>query len=270
MGASVAVSLKAGGHRVHWASDGRGEDTRRRAEEHGLVDLGTLAKLCAECPVLVSVVPPHAAEEVAEAALEHWFDGVFLDANAIAPERSSQIGAQMAEAGATYVDGGIIGGPAWEPGTTRLYLSGEAAAQVAGLFAGGALVTRVLKGGIGKASGLKMAYAAYTKGSTALLAGVVSLASQLGVLEELEAEWAEWGDFAEETRRRLRRVTAKAWRFQGEMDEIAATFEAAGLPAGFHRAAAELYGRLAGFKGAEDSPSLMRILAALSSQSPTE
>lgn len=266
MGVSVAVSLQDSGQRVLWASEDRSQETRARAEQYDLIERESLAELCRQCDLLVSVCPPHAAEQVASAVASEGFAGIYLDANAIAPERSKRLGAGLSESGATYVDGGIIGGPAWQAGKTRLYLSGTAAAEVAQFFQGGALETHVLAGGVGRASALKTAYAAYTKGSTALLAGVVSLASQLGVLGELEAEWEMWGDRAEEMRQRLRRVTAKAWRFEGEMHEIAATFAEAGLPTGFHASAAELYRRLAGFKGRAEPPPLNRVLEALAQE----
>ena len=62
---------------------------------------------------------------------------------------------------------------------------------------------------------------------------------------------------------RARRVTTKAWRFAGEMDEIASTFKSAGLHGGFHRAAGEVYRRLAGFKDRDELPELDVVLAAL-------
>ncbi len=87
---------------------------------------------------------------------------------------------------------------------------------------------------------------------------------QLGVRGDLEREWGfRDPDAAAQTRNRVRNVTAKAWRFAGEMDEIAATFEMAGMPSGFFVAAAEVYGRMAGFKDADERPPLEEVLAAL-------
>jgi 3-hydroxyisobutyrate dehydrogenase-like beta-hydroxyacid dehydrogenase len=167
-------------------------------------------------------------------------------------------------AGATYVDGGIIGGPAWEPGRTWLYLSGPDASRAAALSDDGPLETAILGPEIGRASALKMCFAAYTKGSTALLAAILAAADELGVRQDLYRQWSRRdSDFVEQTERRTTRVTAKAWRFAGEMEEIAATFAAAGLPAGFHHAAAELYTRLAPFKDAPETPPLAGVLAAL-------
>jgi len=264
MGVSIAASAKNGGHSVYWASEGRSSMTRERAARVGLADAGTLAALCRISQVIISVCPPHAAEEMAEQVLAKGYAGFYLDANAISPQRAARIGERMTAAGASFVDGGIIGGPAWQPHSTWLYLSGPAAAEIAALFAAGPLETIVIGDEIGKASALKMCYAAYSKGSTALLCAVIAAAEQLGVHEELNRQWAHDNPRSpDQNADRVRRVTAKAWRFAGEMDEIAATFRAAGLPGEFHAAAAALYRRLAGFKDAAVTPSLDVVLAAL-------
>lgn len=264
MGISVAVAARNGGNGVYWASAGRSGQTRARAEAHGLVDAGTVEEVCRMCTMVISVCPPHAAEAVADEVLVHGFRGVYVDANAISPQRAGRIGEQMAERGVSFVDGGIIGGPAWRPGRTWLYLSGGEAGRVADCFAAGPLETAVIGDGIGKASALKMCYAAYTKGTTALLCAILGAAEGLGVRPELEGQWErDEAGFAERTGQRARRVTAKAWRFVGEMEEIAATFEGVGLPGGFHVAAADVYRRLADFKGAERTPELAAVLEAL-------
>jgi 3-hydroxyisobutyrate dehydrogenase-like beta-hydroxyacid dehydrogenase len=264
MGVSVAASALRSGRRVCYASEGRSQATRARAAEHNLEDLGTLEAVCQTCSVLISVCPPHAAEELADQVIACGFEGLYLDANAISPQKAGRIGRKLSEAGLSLVDGGIIGGPAWTPGETWLYLSGKEAGRIADCFSAGPLGTSVIGEEIGKASALKMCYAAYSKGTTALLAAILALAEACGVREELSAQWErdEPGS-GERAERRARRVTAKAWRFAGEMDEIADTFEAAGLPGGFHRAAGEIYGRLERFKGEEQLPGLEVVLDAL-------
>jgi len=191
------------------------------------------------------------------------FRGLYLDANAISPQRTLRIGRAMEEAGVAFVDGSIIGGPAWEPGRTWLYLAGREAGRAADCFSAGPLETCIIGEEIGRAAALKMCFAAYTKGSTALLCAILATAEELGVRPELEAQWSRGGsDFARQTQERVRRVTAKAWRFAGEMEEISATFEQAGLPGEFHAAAADVYRRIAHFKSAE-TPALDEVLAAL-------
>ncbi len=264
MGISVAASLQNAGHTVYWVSAGRSDQTRARAGQYALRDAGTLAALCAACPVIVSICPPDAAETVAAGVLASRFRGLYLDANAISPQRAQRLAQAFAGAGATFVDGGIIGGPAWQPDTTWLYLSGPAAAEAAVLFAAGPLATAVLDGPAGQASALKMVYAAWSKGTTALLAAVLAAAEALDVRADLEAQWArDGGELATTAGPRARRVTRKAWRFAGEMDEIADTLGGAGLPEGFHRAAADVYQRLAGFKGRDELPALDEVLRTL-------
>ncbi len=264
MGISIAASAKQNGHLVFWASEGRSDATLARARQIGLTEVQTLAQLCAQCTLILSVCPPHAAETVAREVLACGYQGLYVDANAISPQRAIQIGHRLMEAGIAFVDGGIIGGPAWEPNRTWLYLSGPQAPEVAACFANGPLMTQVLEETPGAASALKMCYAAYTKGTTALLGAILATAESLGVRAALAQQWdREGNDFTAQTTQRVRRVTAKAWRFVGEMEEIAATFRAAGLPGGFHEGAADIYQRLAPFKDASATPSLEEVLTAL-------
>ena len=267
MGISVAASAQNNDNTVFWASEGRSSQTQARAQRHSLNDAHSLEKLCQTCSILISVCPPHAAEAVAQQVLANSFSGLYVDANAISPQRAVRIGDAMAERGVAFVDGGIIGGPAWEPNTTWLYLSGREAERVANCFSAGPLQTKVIGEQIGKASALKMCFAAYTKGTTALLCAILGAAEGLNVREELEQQWSRNGsDFAGQAVQRATRVTAKAWRFAGEMEEIAATFAETGMPAGFHEAAADIYRRLAPFKDLEATPPLETVLAALLGQ----
>lgn len=267
MGTSVAASAIHSGHQVHWASEGRSDKTHRRAEKHHLIEIETLFELCQTTEIIFSVCPPHAAEDIAKSVIETGFKGLYLDANAISPQRSIRIGQMLEENDVHFVDGGIIGGPAWTPNETWLYLSGRDADRIAECFIRGPLETKIIGGEIGKASALKMCYAAYSKGTTALLAAILATAESLKVREELYQHWGkdELG-FTDQVNRRVTRVTAKAWRFEGEMKEIAATFREAGLPDGFHEAAGEIYRRMAGFKDAERHPVLTEVLQALLSK----
>ncbi|MGH7354711.1 MAG: DUF1932 domain-containing protein [Candidatus Rokuibacteriota bacterium] len=263
MGAMVGASARADGARVLWASEGRGPATPRRADAAGLEDAGTLAELVRRSLVILSVCPPDAAVDVARTVAAARFRGLYVDGNAVSPQTAREIGSIVAKAGATFVDGGIIGGPPQKRGTTRLYLSGAAAARVAALFPKGPLEAIVVAGGPGAASALKMAYAAWSKGSAALLMAVRALAIAEGVADALLNEWKlSQPDLPARSEAAVKRNASKAWRFVGEMEEIAATFSAAGLPDGFHQAAAEIYRRLAPWKDAEP-PSVAEASKAL-------
>lgn len=264
MGISVAASVKNGGFDVMWASEGRSELTRGRAESQNLEDVQTLKNICNECSILLSVCPPSAALDLAGAVASNGFQGLYLDANAISPDHTRQIKDIMESCGATFVDGGIIGGPAWKPGTTWLYLSGTDVDRIEKIFSSGPIETDVISCEVGHASALKMCFAAYTKGSTALLCAILAVAEELGVRSALEQQWSRGGsDFTIKTHQQVQGVTAKAWRFEGEMKEISDTFEDVGIPGGFHQAAASIYARLVIFKGANEVPVLDKILDAL-------
>lgn len=262
MGITVAVSARNSGNEVLWASEGRSEATRKRASDAGLEDAGTLAKLCDLCPVIVSVCPPEYAERVADQVSECSYRGTYLDANAISPQRAQSIGRRLEAAGARFVDGGIIGPPATTRNRTWLYLSGDQAAEVAPCFSVGPIEVQVLAGGIGRASALKMCFAAYSKGSIALACAVLAAAEQLEVFDDLKRQWSRNGPSLPDLEREISRAAPKAWRFTGEMDEIAATFESAGLPPEFHQAAAEIFRRLENLKNCED-PDLRDVLDRL-------
>ena len=264
MGSMVGAAARANGLRVLWASDGRGGQTVARATAAGLEDVKTLAPLVAASQVIVSVCPPHAAVDLARLVMARSFSGIYVDGNAVAPSTGREIGKIVTGGGATFVDGGIVGPPPRSRGTTRLYLSGAEAARIARLFEEGALEAIAIEGGPGAASALKMAYAAYTKGTSALLMGVRALAAQAGVDKPLQDEWARsQPGLGTKSESAARDNARKAWRFTGEMAEIAATFEDAGLPGGFFVAAGEIYDRLAAYKDAAEPPSLEEVLKAL-------
>jgi 3-hydroxyisobutyrate dehydrogenase-like beta-hydroxyacid dehydrogenase len=264
MGSVVGACAVAGGSRVLWASEGRSAGSRERAAAAGLEDARTVAALVAASDVIVSVCPPHAAIDLARDVAGRRFAGLFVDANAVAPATVREIGAVVEAGGAAFVDGGLIGPPPRNAGSTRLYLSGREAKRAAALFESSALEALAIGDGPGAASALKMAYAAYTKGSSALLMAIRALAASEGVDDALLAEWRRsQPELPKRSEAAARDNARKAWRFVGEMEEIAATFAAAGLPGGFHEAAAVIYERLAGYKDATTPPSMADLVAPL-------
>lgn len=269
MGVVVAATVKNSGHDVCWASEGRSSGTCCRAASAGLTDVETAAAVCRRCDAIVSICPPEFAEAMAREIAGHGFQGLYIDANAISPDRVSRIGRMMEAGGVRFADGCIIGLPASTRGETWIYLSGRHAHEAASCFSGGPLEVEVLEGEIGKASALKMVFAANTKGLAALRAAVLAAADELGVLRDLERQWSRSGLPFAQVAGSIQHVAPKAWRFVAEMQEIAATFEAAGMPGGFHRAAGEIFARLADFKGA-GKVELEDALRKLAARSLTE
>ncbi len=262
MGVTIAQSLADAGHQVLWHSTGRSEATRRRA--NSFIACDSLSELASRADYIVSICPPHAAKELADAVVALDFDGVYIDANAVSPRTATAIAANF---GDRYVDGGVIGPPAHRPGTTRLYLSGHTAAAAAGLFNATHIEAHAIGVGLTAASSLKMAYAAYTKGHSALLLAVNALAEQAGVASALEEEWdRSQPGLVKRSEQTALATSRKAWRFIGEMQEIADTFAYHDLPDGFHLGAKQVYQRMAKLKD-RDAARLEEVLRALSDDS---
>ncbi len=240
MGAALGARLREAGHEVLWAGEGRSAATAERAAAADLRDAGSPARLAAASDIVLSVCPPHAALAVARDVAGRG--GLFVDANAVSPATVAGIRAVVEGAGGRFVDGGIVGPPPERAGTTRLFLSGPEAEAVAAAFDGTAVETPVLGRDPGRASALKMAYAAWTKGTAALLLAIRATARAEGVEDALLAEWARsQPDATGRSEAAADAAARKGWRWIAEMEEIAATFAAAGQPDGFHRAAAEVY-----------------------------
>ena len=258
MGAALGAALGSRGSTVLWAGEGRSAETAGRAAKAGIEDAGSTRELARRADVILSVCPPHAALEVARGVA--GFDGLYVDANAVSPATAAAIGAGIAGGAGRFVDGGIVGPPPRSKGSTRLYLSGDGAAEVAGLFESTNVDARVLSDRPGDASALKMVYAAVTKGQAALLLAARGTARAHGVESALLAEWSiSLPELPDESAGAGRSAAAKGWRWVREMEEIAATFAAAGLPDGFHLAAADVFRRTS---AASDAEAVLDALAA--------
>jgi 3-hydroxyisobutyrate dehydrogenase-like beta-hydroxyacid dehydrogenase len=229
MGAGVARCLRAAGLSVVTALEGRSERTRARAAAAGLEDAGTPAEVARRSDVLLSILPPGQALELAR-SVGRDAGPLYVDCNAVSPATARAIGAVV---GDRFVDAGIIGGP----DAPRIYASGPHAAELAAL----PLDVRVLDGEVGLASALKMCYAALTKGMTALITESMVAAEEHGVARALRAELAGSQPQFLTGARRLGAMVPKAYRWVAEMEEIADTFEQAGLTPRMLLGAAEVY-----------------------------
>ena len=260
MGVSIAAAVSSAGHEVIGVASGRSRATIDRAREAQITLVETLEEAMSRVDVVLSICPPEAALDVAHEVQATGYDGIYVDGNAISPETAAAIGKLFDN---NFVDGGIVGPPAWRAGATRFYLSGAMAKDVVVLFADSLVTARAISGGAGAASAVKMCYAAYTKGSSALVLAIRALAEDNGVTETLLAEWdISQKGLRDSSERSALGTSPKAWRFAGEMREIATTFDAAGLPNGFHLAAAEIYERMAHFKN-DDPARLQQVIEAL-------
>ncbi|MDH6222405.1 NAD(P)-dependent oxidoreductase [Streptomyces pseudovenezuelae] len=264
MGAPVGARVRRAGARVLYVPAGRGPASIERAREAGLEAAESLEAALAVSDLVLSICPPHAAENVAHEVLGHAFRGIYMDANAISPERTLRIAAACHQRGIVMVDGSIIGAPPGGNGSPRLYLSGdaEAADRVASLFKGTEVLARPLDAGVGAASALKMSFASFQKSARALAAVSHALATSHGVGAELalEAESVTSKILAEVDQ--LPSVAARAWRWAPEMEEIATTLRSTGLPPDLAEASATVMRHWTADKDRFDLP-LEDVLAHL-------
>lgn len=245
MGHTIGGVLHRNGLRVLTYLGDRSQRSRDLAAQAGMEDTSSLDELVNEAQVLLSVLVPARATAVADqvaSALERTgADLLYVDCNAIAPQTVEQIGDRIMAAGGRFSDAGIVGPPPRKPGTTRIYASGPGAAEFAELRAAG-LDVRVIGERIGQASGLKMCYAALTKGLIALGTELLIAAHLMGLDDALRDEQREsiptvlaWMEGA------IPGMPPKAYRWVGEMEEIAATFEALGMTPKMLAGAADMY-----------------------------
>jgi 3-hydroxyisobutyrate dehydrogenase-like beta-hydroxyacid dehydrogenase len=254
MGAAVAAEAVKAGARVLWCPTGRSADTAERARLAGLDAVDDLGALLEQSETVISLCPPASAVELAATVQKEGFSGVFVEANAISPQRTHQIVDELTTIGATVVDGCVIGPPPPSKVGTRLYLSGPAfeIEQVKRVFEGTAVEVVAIDGGVGDASALKMAYGSFQKASCALAAVSHALADVHGVADHLTVEATRLARSVLAEPDYLPSVAAKAWRWAPEMEEAAATLRAAGLPADLSLAAAAVFEHWANDKDAFD------------------
>lgn len=258
MGHTVGNRLREHGARVLTSLEGRSERSRGLAAAAGMEDAGTIAELVREADVLLAILVPAEAVglagRVATALRETGAAPLYVDCNAIAPRTVRGIGETILAAGGRFADVGIVGPPPKQDGTTRFYVSGPGAAEFGGLGAYG-LDVRSLGDEVGKASGFKMCYAALTKGLTALGTELLVAARLLGIEAELRAEQeGSVPDLLTSLRRSAPSMPPKAYRWVGEMEEIAATFGALGLTPKMLDGAAEHYAFIAGTPIGKETP----------------
>lgn len=267
MGAAVGRTLVQRGVRVVAVLDGRSQATRRRADEAGIEDVPDLGAMVQSSDIVLSIVPPDAALEtagaLAAAVTATHTSPTIVDANAVSPATAARIGGLVESAGAHFVDGDIIGGPPAPGRPTSLYLSGPGADAVATALESAELRTISIGDHPTAASALKMCYAAWTKGTSALLLSIRALAQAEGVQEALLDAWRSSQPDLVARSEATPRVAGRAWRWVGEMEEIARSFESVGLPGGSARAAADIYRRLSQYKDVPQPPPLDELLAAL-------
>ncbi|MEU5428507.1 DUF1932 domain-containing protein [Streptomyces olivoreticuli] len=267
MGAAIGAQATAAGHRVLWVPNGRSQETRRRAQAAGLTAASSLRAALDASTIVVSVCPPDAADQISSDVNQLGFTGLYLDANAISPQRVCRLADGMT---AHVLDGAIIGPPPGGRKTARLYVSGnpKAVGQIQGLFEGTAVEVREAGHDLGSASALKMAFASFQKSARTLAAVAHALADTHGVSDLLTEEAKRMPSAILSDPDYLPSVAARAWRWRDEMEDIAATLRAAELPTHIADATAAVLNLWEDDKDKQGLP-VREVLARLRTEHPT-
>jgi 3-hydroxyisobutyrate dehydrogenase-like beta-hydroxyacid dehydrogenase len=226
MGAGIGRALVDCGARVLTSLSGRSQASAERAARAGAEVVHDDDEVVAQADFVLSIVPPARASELAERLLPPIraaaHKPVFVECNAVAPATVRQIAAPFQAEGLPFVDAGIIGAPpAFGRPAPRFYASGGAVGRFEELRKFG-MDVRPLSPEVGDASALKMAYGGINKGLQALGAAMILGAVRNGVSQPL---WQEMRDSQPEVlqllSRALPKMYAKAYRWIGEMEEVA-------------------------------------------------
>ena len=245
MGHAVGQLLREHEIRVVTCLAGRSARTKTLSEKAGIVDLPSIEEMVSQSDVILSItvseVVPDVCRMVADAIRDTGTKPLFGECNAVAPQLARRMEPIITAAGGRFVDASIIGGPPRNGSSPRFYASGPHAAEFEGLREFG-LDVRNLGPEIGKASGIKMCYAAMTKGTSALYTELLVAAQAMGLLEPLKAEFQD-GQAAvlQRMESSLSGVPARSRRWVSEMQEIAATFQHLGLTPFLFQGVSEMY-----------------------------
>jgi len=258
MGHAVGQVLSESGIDVITCTDGRSQRTKNLAEKAGLRQVATLEDMVIQADLVLSIMVPSKAMSFVREISPHFESSktptYFADCNAVSPQSALAMAEVINQAGGKFIDGGIIGTAPTKGDTPRFYVSGPDASLVMELDGRG-IIVKAIGNKVGQASGIKMCYAALTKGTNTLHVALLTAASRMGLTDDLRKEF----EFSQKSHlaameKGISRLPANAHRWIGEMEEIAATFENLGVTPNFHKGAAEIYKMLNSTPFAKESP----------------
>ena len=258
MGHAVGQRLRENELDVVTCLAGRSDRTRALAAKAGIRDVPTMEELVEQSDLIMSMTVseavPGLCREVADAITATGSDTLFAECNAIAPQLARELEPVITGAGGRFVDVSIIGGPPRPGYSPHFYVSGEHRSQFERLNDFGITVLR-LDGEVGQASGIKMCYAAMTKGTSALYAELLMAAELMGLTEPLLAEFQSGQQAVlQRMERNMPTVPPRARRWVSEMEEIRDTFTHLGMTPHIFEGVAEMYRFIGGSPLGEEFP----------------
>ena len=244
MGSNVGRALRENGLEVITCLTERSARTRELSEIAGIVDVPDFEEMVSRADIVLSVLVPEravdVARQVAAVIAETGKPLPFADCNPVAPAVAREMADIIDSAGGRYIDGGIIGSPPGRGEPPRFYASGPHEA-IMGQLDGRGISVPLMGGEVGRASAIKMCYASLSKGAAALNASALISAMNLGIYDEFIAEMESSQQGVLSNMQGVKSLGAKAFRWIDEMEQISATFGAAGATPYMHKGAADIF-----------------------------
>lgn len=246
MGAAIGARMVEAGLDVVTCLAGRSDYTRRKAADAGFRDVDDLETLVREADLVLSVLDPAKAVEVAERVAAAMADTgatpAYADCNATSPATAEWLNAIVAGVGAAFIDVGIIGGAPLPGREFPAFASSGPDAHVLDAIDGKGVKQLYIGPRIGQGSAIKICNGAFNKGAFALYTAVMLAAEHYGCTEFLRERLpGSQAGTVEKLDGAILRLPSLSGRYIGEMEQVAETFEAIGLTPRIHQGAADLF-----------------------------
>jgi 3-hydroxyisobutyrate dehydrogenase-like beta-hydroxyacid dehydrogenase len=218
---------------VLFSDPSQGAAMKGRAREDGVEACSSLAALLARADIVISAVTAANALDVASEAVRSVRSGTFfLDLNSASPMTKSKAAKLIDDAGAHYVEAGVMSSVPPHGIRVPMLLGGKRAGALADKLVPFGFDLTVVSDRIGVASAMKLCRSVFIKGLEAIIVESYTLARRHGVESELlaslaetfpEIDWEKQGSYL------FSRVAKHGRRRAEEMREAANTVREAGF-----------------------------------------
>ena len=225
LGSEVARLLTEVGHSVITTVQGRSEKTKLLAEKAGIPTDYSLEDIAQTADIVISLVPPDKARDVAVrfAKACKGRSSLYVEANSVAPMTAKGIRDELRNAGIDMVDAAFFGSSQHLQSHGVLYISGGQCKALADIFQE-IMSVRVLGSEVGQASSMKMLIGGLNKGLAALFIELACAAEKGDMLQDMISNYEVlYPGIMEVIRRIIPTYPSHAVRRVAELSELAET-----------------------------------------------
>jgi len=251
------------------------EVIRRHAADIGALPAASIGELVSHTDVLISCVTGAMALSVAEEAAPFLTPShLYADVNTASPHVKEEVAAIVEKTGAAFCDAAMMGAIPTFLHRVPILASGSGAERFRECLQPYGTNIRVIGTKPGQSSAIKLFRSIFMKGLLSLFIETLTATHRYGVDDMVLGSIAESLDgtpFRETARIQMTKGVVNAERMAHEMEEVIATLEELGVPAGMSRASRETLLWCAGFDlrghfGGELPSTLAEVLRAMEAQ----